>query len=124
MNEIEHSVTTFIEENKPCDSIISIIMEMKSRYWKDDNDKIVICFKNNPIDFTRIYEKITQKEFGVEDEAISDLTETFFSDEVTEKSKKYADFFNKMKDDDPSSTFLMMLLGFIQSGCTWGKEGS
>lgn len=122
MNELQHTVTTFIEESEPCDNLISLIMELKSRHWKDDDDKIVSCFKNNPTDFTRLYEKMSGKDFGVEDECIVKSVEAFFNDEVTAKAKKYAEFFNEVRaEGDPFFTFLL-LLGYTQSGCTWGKK--
>lgn len=122
MNELEHNVTTFIEENDLCDTLIALTMELKSRNWKDNDDKVFYCFKDNPVGFTRLYEKKIGKEFGVDDKCITEATEAFFNDEIVEKANKYADFFNEVREEgDPFFTFLL-LLGYAQSGCTWGKD--
>lgn len=121
MNELEHNVTTLIEENDPCDTFIALIMELKSRNWKDNDDKVFYCFKDNPVDFTRIYEKMIGKDFGVDDKCITKATEAFLNDEIVAKANKYAEFFNEVKEEgDPFFTFLL-LLGYAQHGCAWGK---
>lgn len=61
MNELQHNVTTFIEENNPCDTFLGLLFEMNYRYWNDEKDKVLQYFIKNPIEFTRLYEQMTDK---------------------------------------------------------------
>lgn len=96
MNQLLHTVSSFIDIQEPTDNFYLFIGQLLNLMYK--NDEIVDCFVAHPIEFTRLYEEMTDKLFKVEDEEITNCVSSCFSENNLELRKKCKEITKEILD--------------------------
>lgn len=86
MNDLLHNVNQFIDKHEViknfylfCGYILNDAI--------NDGEAIAKCFMNHPVEFTRLYESLTDILFNIEDEEITHFVEESFNEERIEERK-------------------------------------
>lgn len=124
MNDLVHNVNQFIDKH----GIIKNFYLFCGYILNDainDGEAIAKCFMNSPVEFTRLYESLTDILFNVEDEEITHFVEETFNEERIEERKKDNEAMeaifktcdeNTNENNDTLSTWgLLMLMLFLGS---------
>lgn len=87
MNDLLHNVNEFIDKR----GVIKNFYLFCSYILNDainDGEAIAKCLMNHPVEFTRLYESLTDVLFNIEDEEITHFVENTFDEERIEERKK------------------------------------
>lgn len=86
MNNLLHNVNQFIDKQGVIKNFY-LFCGYILRDAVNDGEAIAKCFMNHPVEFTRLYETLTDIVFNVEDEEVTHFVEETFNKERIEERK-------------------------------------